>query len=129
MAGTITILIGGCSNMDQLVAHLEQIVGHRFEKSQNVVWSLYKADALRVHISVFDNDGFENVQGIEFTRFSFVIDIQGLSAWESNVYYGEWLRLVPLLLASMLSQELDCECVVVEDFYRIVKTFGAPNEE
>lgn len=123
MAEEFTVMVKGAPNIEQLICHLEQIVGHCFVKSQKVEWNLYQTNVLQIHIDVFDDHGFVNNLGIDFERFDFAIDIQASSPMGRDLYYIEWLRLCALMISKVLARKWEYECMIVQNLQRIVEVF------
>lgn len=77
-----------------------------------------------VLVDVFDEHDLVDDLGIAFTRYPFEIDVEVVRSAVLGDYASELLRLVPMILGNAVSQKLGCECMVVENHQRVIKTFG-----
>ena len=127
MAEEFTVMVKGDPNVEQLVNRLEQLVGHRFVKSQEVEWNLYQTNVLQIHIDVFDDHGFVNDSDIDFERFDFAIDIQASSPMGRDLYYIEWLRLCAIMVSKVLARKWGYECMIVQNLQYIIEVL--PNAD
>ena len=85
----------------------------------------FRTLSLDMELVAFDRHDKEPDQGIDFSRFAFMISISDVSraTWSEEV--KDIARLTGLILASAITQEFACETMVLRNMQKLIRTFDA----
>ena len=118
------ILIKGCNQIEQLVEEVEKIFELRFNKRLDAERDLYETRIAGSEISIYTNYNFVNNLGIEFTKYPLIIDFIGLANIYTDLYFDDFLRLFPLVIANNLSRKFGYRCLVIRNLSTIIASIG-----
>jgi hypothetical protein len=79
MAEDTSVFVRGAGTLDRLVECIGEMIGRPLKRVAEASWPVYNAVLPGVDVRVFDQEGLDDDQGIAFSTFDYVIDVEDLS--------------------------------------------------
>jgi hypothetical protein len=76
-----------------------------------------------VGISAYEDHGFEDADGIEFSGYPIIVSFMRFTAQPDPVLRDELCGLLALLFGQTLSERAKCKCLVLKELDRILAEF------
>ncbi len=106
---------------------LEKILNCQLIKVDDVDWEIYSTSLIGLQISLLKAIDFEDDRELNFSEFSYYIDIDySRSAFKID-YASDWQLMTSIVLGNMISGSLNCECLVVKNMQRLIERFVPEN--
>lgn len=105
------------------MSELKSILKVDFVKNQLAEWDLFEAVLLETFISVYEARDFEDDLGIPFSEYNYVVSIVCMKGKVLVKYRSNWAELFTIILANILSANLNCKCIVVRNMSELLESF------
>lgn len=123
MSESNSVFIKTNLNLSEIKLCLEKILNCQLKKVENVDWEIYSISLIGLQISLLEAVDFDDDRELNFSEFSCYVDIDYIrNAFEIG-YESDWRRMTSIVLGNMISRNLNCECLVVNDMQRLVERF------
>ena len=124
MASTVDVLVRGHGSTDQLVRCVGNIIGHPLSRVEDVEWTLYQTTSVGLEMSVYDQPEFCDDLGLRLSQYEAVISSKRALTGVDPQLQAEWGRVFGLVLGALVSRQLSCECLVLDDMQVVLGKFG-----
>jgi len=124
MAKNLSIFVESGVRIQQVVSFMSSLVGHEFNDTSDDTGTRYQAETFTTLFVLYDDHGFENDQGITFSKYDTVIGFQRAAFCSEEDTYSQWLLTTALFIANKISNAFHCEVIVVSNLQILVKTFN-----
>jgi hypothetical protein len=121
MSSDYSVFVENKTSTSKVRNGLEEIVNHPLRLVASEAEEIYSVEFLGLGISLFAGVSYED-DNIEFSKYDhqIMIDYKGLF---DKGYSDQFRSIVSIIIASMLSTRLRCECIAVENVHSIIQTF------
>jgi hypothetical protein len=114
----------GCT-LDEVVECVERVTGHRLEKETNEWGPFYCKAVMGIRITAHAAQDYEDVPGIEFSRYDIQVGFESGSVTYANQLRSELCRTLALLTAIDIHEKMGCDCLVVKGVQQVIKSFSS----
>lgn len=122
MSMSYEILIKNKEPIELVVSGLEAILGCTLKHSIGRRREYHSAVVLGLGISLVNPVPYDDDDEIKFSGYDFEIMIEYKGEFDS-VYSNDFRRIATIVLANMVSQNLHCECLALENLTRVLEEF------
>lgn len=111
------------TDIREVVNYVSDFIGHSVNKMEEENSELYSAYVFGCDLRIFHAHDFEDDLGILFTKYATVVDLQSTGVVCGFGSSHQFCRSAALLLAGQLTNHLQCESIVVEDYQHLIAIF------
>ena len=86
----------------------------------------YRTETLGLGITLREAIGYEDDSDMKFTHFQFKISVDYFAKRFEGDLTDDWRRIASLVIGSITSRTLDCECMVIENMQVLLRRFLPP---
>lgn len=128
MTTSTSVFVGPGSTLGQVAEWIGHMIEHPLTESTNEWGPVYKGSLMGVSITAYADHEFEDDAGIEFSRYPIQVQFTRFAGPDPELR-TELARIMAQLAGSVISSELDCECIVVDETQHLLRKYPSPSSE
>ena len=125
----LDIFINVSSNIDAIRNIVDRLVGHPLSRVERDTHITFKTRALCIDWVLYENNGLEDDNGIEFTKYEYQLSLLTLNAGPDLTTYDLMYEGAAFFMAYRLSLELECHTLVVRNLAKKVAAYSSGRVE
>ena len=128
MSESYTVFVKKEISFLEIKSALEKIINISLEKSDSKDWKIFTAVSLGLKISLFEANNYENDGELKLSQYNYEIDVDYIRNVFDLNYASEWRLMGALVVGSLVSKKLHCECIAVKNVQVLLERF-LPDEK
>jgi len=123
MSVSVDVFVTTKSSIKEIIACVEQVIGHRLERVDSEEGEQYKKSVMGIEIVAFNEHGLADDVGIEFSRYPIQVSFTRYAGAPEVELLTELCRILAFICASTISRVCNTECIVVGNLQHIIASF------
>lgn len=123
MSESYSVFVRKAICFPEIKATLEEITNVPLERTESTDWEIYSAQLLGFSIALLEASDYEDDGELEFSRYSYQIHVELIPKAFEIRYESDWRLMGTLIIGSMVSRKLNCECIAVRNMDTLLERF------
>ncbi len=121
MSVSYSVLVKKKNSLESLKNCLQKFLNSPLEKVDSTDYEIYSTEVLGTGVSLFASVAYED-DAIEFSEYDYEVSFDYLGKYDKAVS-DKWLTTLSIIIANLISRELQCECIATENLHTILQKF------